>query len=220
MKVISKFVAEITKYSLNNVTHPIVCCVSREKRKHDVKSWMLSMHATWSSGSWTARSPWVRTTRYQMPANTTQEMMKEVAKLSKVQDQGRSIMEVKKSLRNLCDSWFSSALLYVFNRPCFETTRFRFEWAWITPRIPNFRAKGFHLHFDNCWCSVGQTLLQPPRLACALLCSMFSWVKFPTQLQPSVIHLERFGVFVALERGAPKKVGLHVPLVSPCFRET
>ena len=84
-----------------------------------------------------------------MPANTTQEMMKEVAKLSRVQDQDRSIIEVKKSLRNLCDSWFSSALLYVFSRPCFETTRFRFECAWITPRIPNLRANGFHLKFAN-----------------------------------------------------------------------
>ena len=105
----------------------MVCCVSKEKRKQEVKSWMLSTHATWSSGSCRLRSPCVRTTRYQIPAKTTQEMMKEVAKLSRVQDQGRSIIEVKKSLRNRCDSWFSSALLYVFNRPCFETTRFRFE---------------------------------------------------------------------------------------------
>ena len=34
------------------------------------------------------------------------------------------------------------------------------------------------------------------------------------------MHLERFGVLVALERGAPKKVGLHVPFASPCLNET
>ena len=84
------------------VTYPIVCCVSREKRKQEVKSCMFSTQATWSSASSRPRSPCVRTTRYQMPANTTQEMMNEVAKLSNVQDQGRSIIEVKKSLRNLC----------------------------------------------------------------------------------------------------------------------
>ena len=42
-----------TVSSVPNVkhTHPIVCCVSRLKRKQEVKSWMLSTHLTCPAGS-------------------------------------------------------------------------------------------------------------------------------------------------------------------------
>ena len=53
---------------------------------------------------------------------------------------------------NMKHLWFSSTSplgLTVLSRPCFETMRFFFFWAWITPKIPrDFRAKGFHLKFD------------------------------------------------------------------------
>ena len=55
---------------------------------------------------------------------------------------------------NMKHLWFSSTSplgLTVLSRPCFDTIRFFFFWAWITPRIPrDFRAKGFHLKFDCC----------------------------------------------------------------------
>ena len=48
-------------YCILNVqhTHPMVCCVSRLKRKQEVKSWMLSTHLTCPAGSELAsiRSP-------------------------------------------------------------------------------------------------------------------------------------------------------------------
>ena len=61
----------------------------------------MSTQTTWSSGLVSLRSPWVSITRYQMAAKRDQEIRKEVAKLSRVQDHGRSIIEVKKSFRNL-----------------------------------------------------------------------------------------------------------------------
>ena len=82
-------------------TNPMVCWVSRLKRKQEVKPMMLSTQGMCSSPLSSSRSPWVRTTRYQITANTDQEIRNEVAKLSNVHDQGRSIMEVKKSFRNL-----------------------------------------------------------------------------------------------------------------------
>ena len=82
-------------------TYPMVCWVSRLKRKQEVKPLMLSTQGMCSSPLSSLRSPWVRTTRYQITANTDQEVRNDVAKLSSVHDQGRSIIEVKKSFRNL-----------------------------------------------------------------------------------------------------------------------
>ena len=57
-------------------------------------------------------------------------------------------MKISEDFENW-DLWFSSTSplgLTVFSLPCFDTIRFFFFWAWITPRIPrDFRAKGFHL---------------------------------------------------------------------------
>ena len=45
----------------------------------------------------------------------------------------------------LCFSSFSSGLLNVLSFPCLETTLFLLDCAWITPKIPDFLANGFHL---------------------------------------------------------------------------
>jgi hypothetical protein len=46
-------------------------------------------------------SPWSKARRYQLTAKRSHEKKKEVAKEKRVQDQGRSIIEVKKSFRYL-----------------------------------------------------------------------------------------------------------------------
>ena len=83
--------------------YPIVCWVSRLKRKHEVKSLMLSTHTTCSFGLSSTRSPWTKATRYQTTAKTNQDKKKEAAKPMKITDQDRSMVDVKKSFRNL---WF------------------------------------------------------------------------------------------------------------------
>jgi hypothetical protein len=73
-------------------------------------------------------SPCEYTTTYQATANTSQERKKEAAKPRKMMDQERSIMEVKKSLRNLCWTVSSSALLQ-------QTTFLRFPPVLLPERV-------------------------------------------------------------------------------------
>ena len=47
---------------------------------------------------------------------------------------------------HLCCSSFSSLLTKVFSFPCLDTTRFRLDWAYSTPIMPDFFRNGFHLN--------------------------------------------------------------------------
>ena len=60
-----------TLYKRVPSAYPIVCCVSRLKRKQEVKSLMFSTHATWSEGRVDTRSPTVKHTQLVLLISTT-----------------------------------------------------------------------------------------------------------------------------------------------------
>ena len=101
---------------------------------------------------------------------------------------------------HLCFSLVSSGRRKVFNFPCFETTLFLFEWAWMTPKIPYFLANGFHL--KEIWKSQ----------------KFKFWLNTYNKMITLPSYLLGWGTVDALS-GAPKNVGLQL-LTSSSSQET
>merc|ERR1711881_419294 len=83
--------------------YPIVCWVSNENKKQEVKSIMASPQGTKFSllrfsGS---KSPWTQKVRYQSTAKANHDNKKDAAKMTLIHIQFNSIMEMKKSPKNL-----------------------------------------------------------------------------------------------------------------------
>ncbi len=79
----------------------MVCCVSMEKRKHDVKSLIEETQGVKDEFSrfLGSKSPWTKKVRYHTAANSNQLAKKPVAKNMKIQRQLRSNKVMKKSLK-------------------------------------------------------------------------------------------------------------------------
>ena len=81
----------------------MVCWVSKEKRKHEVKSWMAEAQGTKVSFAWFtgSKSPCTRKVRYHTIAKPSHEKKKAAAKITYIQPQLRSMMDTKISCEQI-----------------------------------------------------------------------------------------------------------------------